>query len=215
MKLYLLRHGETDINKMGGRFQGQIEVPLNAEGERQALAAGEEFRKRGITFDKVYASPQGRAMRTAELAAGVSRDEIITDDRLKEQNFGALEGETWDHMEPSRFHALMFDAVNYVPPQGAESVLHLVQRTSTFLTEICREKPAESILIAAHGGSMRALLVNIHAMDLGVFWMKKLGNCAWYELTLDAQGRLQVTDSFGGYVPENNDSKILGAERVD
>ncbi|MDO4284465.1 MAG: histidine phosphatase family protein [Eubacteriales bacterium] len=197
MKLYLLRHGETAVNKKGGIFQGQIEVPLNDAGIAQAQAAHDDFVRRGILFDKVYSSPQGRALHTAQLASGWDRSRILTDDRLKEQSFGPLEGKTWDCMEPSKFHALMCDAGNYVPPAGAESILHLVQRCSSFLEEMRRTRPADTILTVCHGGTIRAMLVTLHALDLDTFWQPPVGNCAWYELTLE-DGRFSITNHSRG-----------------
>jgi broad specificity phosphatase PhoE len=61
MKIYLLRHGETGINAIGGRFQGQIDTPgaaLTEKGRRQAREAGEKFRRMGLHFDLVYTSPR-------------------------------------------------------------------------------------------------------------------------------------------------------------
>ncbi len=193
MKLYVLRHGMTDVNRAGGRFQGQIEIELNEDGIRQAKIAGEQFRQRGIHFDRVIASPLHRAFDTAALASGFSSSRITTDPRLLEQNFGPFEGKRWEEMNPRTFKALMEDAANYVPVPGAESILHLIQRTSDFFDELTREAPDESILIGTHGGNVRALLVHLHLADLQKFWQTPVGNCAWYEFTLTDHG-LEVTD---------------------
>ncbi|MGI6056672.1 MAG: histidine phosphatase family protein [Bilifractor sp.] len=188
MKIYLLRHGETGINAIGGRFQGQIDTPgaaLTEKGRRQAREAGEKFRRMGLHFDLVYTSPQNRAMETAMLAAGLSSDRLIPDDRLKEISFGPFEGQKWETMNPGTFHAMMYDFGNYVPGPGMESGIGLLTRVSSFLEDLKRQKPADTILVSTHGGVIRAALVHIHADPLTSFWQNSVGNCAWFEITCE------------------------------
>lgn len=188
MKIYLLRHGETGINAIGGRFQGQIDTPgaaLTEKGRRQAREAGEKFRRMGLRFDLVYTSPQNRAMETAMLATGLSSDRLIPDDRLKEISFGPFEGQKWETMNPGTFHAMMYDFGNYVPGPGMESGIGLLTRVSSFLEDLKRQKPADTILVSTHGGVIRAALVHIHADPLTSFWQNPVGNCAWFEITCE------------------------------
>ena len=188
MKIYLLRHGETGINAIGGRFQGQIDTPgaaLTENGRRQAQEAGEKFRRMGLHFDLVYTSPQNRAMETAMLATGLSSDRLIPDDRLKEISFGPFEGQKWETMNPGTFHAMMYDFGNYVPGPGMESGIGLLTRVSSFLEDLKRQKPANTILVSTHGGVIRAALVHIHADPLTSFWQNPVGNCAWFEITCE------------------------------
>ncbi len=188
MKIYLLRHGETGINAIGGRFQGQIDTPgaaLTEKGRRQAREAGEKFRRMGLHFDLVYTSPQNRAMETAMLATGLSSDRLIPDDRLKEISFGPFEGQKWETMNPGTFHAMMYDFGNYVPGPGMESGIGLLTRVSSFLEDLKRQKPADTILVSTHGGVIRAALVHIHADPLTSFWQNPVGNCAWFEITCE------------------------------
>lgn len=63
MKLYVLRHGQTDYNKEG-RFQGQNNIELNEEGIKQVKETAKILRN--INFDKVYVSPLKRAIDTAK-----------------------------------------------------------------------------------------------------------------------------------------------------
>ncbi|MCC6094853.1 MAG: histidine phosphatase family protein [Eubacterium sp.] len=196
MTIYLLRHGETTINTIGGRFQGQIntqEAALNSRGREQAREAGEEFRRRGIHFDLVYSSPQERAVETAMLATGKSAGQIILDDRLKELNFGPYEGQKWEKMDPRKFDTMMHDFGNYMPGPGLESSMQLMQRVCSFLEELKRNRPAESILVSTHGGTIRAALVHIHADPMKTFWQNPVGNCAWFALQCE-RDRFILTD---------------------
>lgn len=194
-KLYFLRHGETKINVEGGRFQGQIdtwEAALTPRGEEQARQAGEEFRRLGITFDRVLSSPLDRAVRTAVLASGLPEAEIVRDKRLLEMNFGPLEGKPWDHMDPIKFHTMMYSFDQYFPGPGMESGVQLVARVSSFLEDMKQGTEGSSALISTHGGTIRAMLAHLHLMDYGKFWKVPVGNCAWFELTLE-DGNWAVT----------------------
>ena len=68
--LYLVRHGQTELN-VQNILQGGHDSPLTARGREQALATRAAFEARGVTFDRVYSSPLGRARRTS--ASNVSR----------------------------------------------------------------------------------------------------------------------------------------------
>ncbi|WNQ10959.1 histidine phosphatase family protein [Paenibacillus aurantius] len=74
--IYVVRHGQTDLNKEG-RLQGRKGLPLNRQGREQAEALKNELTH--IRFDYVYSSPQERAVQTAELATGAA---VIIDERL-------------------------------------------------------------------------------------------------------------------------------------
>lgn len=196
MKLYFLRHGETGINRIGGRFQGQINTPeaaLSAEGKAQAAEAGQEFLQKGLHFDQVISSPQERAMQTAVLASGFAEENILQDDRLKEMNFGPFEGEVWEKMDPKKFRALMEEFDQYYPGPGMESGYQLLRRVSIFLEDLKRKNPGGNILVSTHGGVVRAMLVILHEAPMRKFWGTSVGNCAWYELTLEAD-RWVLTD---------------------
>ena len=89
MKLYLVRHGETDWNKQK-RIQGQVDIPLNAFGRSLAKKTAEGLKS--IPFDVCYSSPLGRAEETARLILNERDVPIITDNRIMEMAFGEYEG---------------------------------------------------------------------------------------------------------------------------
>ena len=66
MKVYLMRHGETDYNKKG-LIQGTLDIPLNEFGLELAEKTKEGFQNEGLTFDYCYCSPLIRARQTAEI----------------------------------------------------------------------------------------------------------------------------------------------------
>ncbi|MBQ7372048.1 MAG: histidine phosphatase family protein [Blautia sp.] len=195
MKLYLIRHGETEINQKGSRFQGMIDIPLNETGLRQAMEARDAFQKKNIAFQHVIASPLSRAFETVRIVSGFPAEQILTDERLLEQDFGPYEGHVWGDMNPRTLYALLHDPLNYFPPEaGMESVIHVVQRASLFLQDMKRraDEFQGNVLAGAHGGSIRGMLVTLHELDINKFWEYRMGNCAWYELTL-RNGDFMVT----------------------
>ena len=97
MILYILRHGETDLNTKGV-MQGWLDAPLNRNGRELAVLTGRAMR--GLHFDKCISSPLIRAKETAEIVLKESENRltITVDDRIREINFGAMEGRTVSEM---------------------------------------------------------------------------------------------------------------------
>lgn len=85
-----LRHGETDWNAQG-LSQGNIDIPLNATGRAQALAAAPLLRGRGVR--SIVSSPLSRARDTAEAAAALLGLPVLVDADLREVGFGTHEGQ--------------------------------------------------------------------------------------------------------------------------
>ena len=85
IRLYLIRHGETDWNTVR-RFQGWTDIELNEKGLRQAELLGKRFEN--IPVDEVYASPLKKAVKAALPVAKAACVEIKTGDHFKETNFG-------------------------------------------------------------------------------------------------------------------------------
>ena len=89
MKLYFIRHGETDLNIVK-RLQGATDIPLNENGEAIAIETGQGMKD--IHFDMIFTSPLKRAYRTAELVRGDREIPLYIDERLREICFGDYEG---------------------------------------------------------------------------------------------------------------------------
>ena len=85
MKLYLIRHGQTDWN-VAGKIQGCHDIPLNETGRKQAQYLAEGMRNRPVTH--IYSSPQIRALETARAIAASQGVEVTTLPGLREVEFG-------------------------------------------------------------------------------------------------------------------------------
>jgi probable phosphoglycerate mutase len=142
--VWLVRHGETEWNAEG-RFQGWTDVPLNETGRAQAgrlrdLLAGREF-------DGVWSSDLVRAVETARIAVG----EPDVDRRLRELDFGDLEGSVWDELDGDMRAGLKeFDSFR---SPGGESAVAFVERVFAFLDDL---EPGRHVVFA-HGGVIRAI----------------------------------------------------------
>ena len=91
MKLYLIRHGETDWNKEF-KIQGSSDIELNEYGRELAFITREGLRH--IPFDIAYTSPLKRAKETAEIILGGRNIPLYEDKRVQEACFGSFEGAT-------------------------------------------------------------------------------------------------------------------------
>ena len=89
MKIYLIRHGETDYNSVK-RLQGQSDICLNENGREIAKKVGSALMD--VDFDYIFSSPLMRALETAKIIRGDRDIPVIIEDRIKEMCFGEYEG---------------------------------------------------------------------------------------------------------------------------
>ena len=97
MKIYLIRHGETDWNREG-RLQGRTDIPLNQHGITQMERIGDYMADGGYRIDKIITSPLQRAGMSAEIIAfriGYEKSRIIVEPLFTERSFGDAEGTIW------------------------------------------------------------------------------------------------------------------------
>lgn len=187
MRLYIMRHGETDANK-NRILQGQKDNHLNEAGKIQAGEAGKIIKK--IDFAVIYASPLVRAIETAELATGQKRENFKIDKRLAEISFGELEGYPINDAETT-LKTFFTEPQNYLPPKNGESLEELSKRVWEFLEEIKGNYPKQNVLIVSHGAAIHAMLYKMTKISLEEFWKAKVGNCAILEVC-DETGEYQV-----------------------
>lgn len=169
---HLVRHGETQWNAEQ-RVQGQIDVPLNDTGRRQAALTGE--RLASVRFRAVYASDMSRAIETAEIIAAASKTSppaVAVDARLKEVAFGALEGMTWAEIEAegSGLHVRQEQRDLDYRPKGGESYRELLSRLGGFAAMLEERHPRDDVLVVGHGAALRALVVRLLRLPDDAFW---------------------------------------------
>ena len=182
-KLILLRHGQSQWN-LENRFTGWKNVPLTEKGEAEAKKTGELIRKHNISIDRVFSSVLERANRTAEIAIKkaelnnlLENNKIIMtcSEKLNERDYGDLVGlnkqETADKFGKDQVH--IWRRSYDTPPPNGESLKDVVERVSPYFKE--NIKPlidnGENILIAAHGNSLRAMMI-----ELGMYKSEEISN---------------------------------------
>lgn len=151
MKIYYVRHGQTDWNLARKMQGGQTERKLNETGIKQA----EETRKKleNINYDLVICSPMERAQQTANIIIKGKNIPILTDERLRERKLGYMEGnpitedcekQIWDYK------------LDYKIENG-ESLSEFEQRILDFIQDIKKKYDNKTILIIAHGGIAKVI----------------------------------------------------------
>lgn len=156
--IYFIRHGETDWNRVG-RLQGQTDVPLNANGRRQAARNGALLAEMAdhIADCEFVASPLLRTRQTMQIvldALGRSDEGYVTDERLKEMNFGRWEGLAWKELkvqDRAAYDARYKDPWAVAAP-GGESYAELSARTEAWLRSL-----SGPTVVVSHGGISRCL----------------------------------------------------------
>ena len=183
MKVYIIRHGETDWN-VARRLQGRSDIPLNENGKRLAQITSEALAD--IPFTCIYTSPLQRAKETAMIIKRDRNIPVIEDARLQEISFGICEGhccekEHYDMPVPD-FMNFFTRPEQYQPPQGAESIEELCARTTDFLQELVHTTQygaGDIILLSTHGAALRGLLSSVEKTDVAHFWQGGVHkNCA-------------------------------------
>jgi len=158
VKIYLFRHGATQDNSEGV-FSGWRDVPLNKKGIRDAKIVA--LRLRNKRFTLAFQSDLIRSKQTlSEVLKFHKHVRVITDSKIKERNYGALQGKThWDIAQ--KYGTEKYDewhrGYENKPPKG-ESLKDVEARVLEFiksLIEIMRDEKV-SVAISAHGNSMRA-----------------------------------------------------------
>lgn len=166
--LVLVRHGQSLWN-LENRFTGWVDVPLTAQGQAEAKAAGE--RLKGMPFDVAYTSALSRAQHTLNLiqeAMGTQLP-VIKDQALNERHYGDLQGlnkaDTAAKYGDEQVHIWRrsFD----VPPPNGEALKQTSERSIPFY-ERCifgDLKQGKNVLVVAHGNSNRSIVMALEKLS--------------------------------------------------
>lgn len=127
--IYLVRHGQTDWN-IENKTQGNTDIPLNYNGKKQAWIASNIMKN--FKIDRIYSSDLSRAKETAEIINKNFNLDIILDRRLREINYGDLEGINRDNLSQEKW-----DIFNNNPKQlHAEAISDVYKRIKNFFESI-------------------------------------------------------------------------------
>ncbi len=175
-RLLLVRHGETEWNR-SGRYQGRSDIDLSAIGIQQAETLKKCLVKERL--DAIYSSDLKRAVHTAQIIASGHNPELVTCKEMRELDFGEFEGLTFEEIKQRypRSNWWTTQDPQEKPPDG-ESVSQLTDRVSPFASKLRRYTDEETILVVAHGGSLRALLCLLLGFGLEHWWQFRLDSAS-------------------------------------
>jgi 2,3-bisphosphoglycerate-dependent phosphoglycerate mutase len=194
--LVLVRHGQSEWN-LKNLFTGWKDPGLTDAGREEARAAGRKLAGIGLSFDVAFTSALSRARDTlAIILSELGQDglETLADPALNERDYGELTGmnkdEARERWGADQVHVWRrsFD----VAPPGGESLKMTAERVLPYFEETIRPRLAagERVLVAAHGNSLRALVMRLEGLSGEAIVKRELGTGAPIVYRLDAEGRI-------------------------
>lgn len=194
--LVLVRHGQSEWN-LKNLFTGWRDVGLTEKGVAEAHAAGLALKAAGLTFDVAYTSVLSRAEETCRIMLqelGQADLPTIRDAALNERDYGELTGLNKDDArarfgeEQVHIWRRSFD----VPPPGGESLKDTAARTLPYFHKeiLPRVKAGERVLVAAHGNSLRSIIMDLEELSGEEIVARELATGSPIIYRLDADGRI-------------------------
>ena len=165
LTLLAIRHGETVLNA-AKRYQGHGDSPLTETGRNQVSSLGRRMAK--MEFDSLISSDLGRAQETASIIAEYTGHPVQTDSRLRERNYGVLEGLTVPEIRdryPEVLEQLDANDPEYIIPEGESHRQHY-QRNIAFFDELLNGRSGEKAAMVVHGGVLDSLFRYIARLPL-------------------------------------------------
>ena len=208
MKLVLVRHGETEWNKLG-KFQGRQDIALNARG----IAQAKETAQAVIDWQHsaVYSSPLKRTMQVAQEISRLSGKPVAQVPGVQELSLGDLEGVTGEEMRsgwPEVYAAWRDDPASVAMPNG-ESLMELQERAWNALLELEQahlesQNQDEALILVSHNFAIRSMIGKILGMPLSNFHSMSLSLSSICTVEIDQRGRrLSCYNSTSHLSPEN------------
>jgi 2,3-bisphosphoglycerate-dependent phosphoglycerate mutase len=195
--LVLVRHGQSEWN-LKNLFTGWRDVDLTEKGVAEARDAGRKLKAQGLKFDVAYTSALKRAQRTLGLALeemGQSNIPVIKDQALNERDYGDLSGLNKDDARAKwgEEQVLIWRRSYDVPPPGGESLKDTLARTLPYyVTDILpRVLRGERVLVAAHGNSLRALVMVLEKLSPEQILKREIGTGVPIIYRLDADATVK------------------------
>ena len=172
-----IRHGQTEWN-VTGRYQGQSDVQLTAEGRRQAEQLAADFPV--DTVDAVYASDLQRAMVTAETIAQKLGLPVQAEPAFREVSFGKWEGLTYQQIVAEWEEGMtnFFQHPDILEIPGGETFPAVQKRATDKLQELVKKHDGQTIVVVAHGAVLRTMLTAALHMPLQYLWSIRQFNTA-------------------------------------
>ena len=202
-QLILMRHGQSVLNEQG-KWGGWSPAELTPLGRKQAETVARRLAESAEAIAALYSSPLRRAWDTAQIIGRVLNLRPISHEGLREIDFGQVDGLSMDEFRnafPEHFTRWLDKAdLSFVWP-GGERRADFFQRVSRTAEEIVACHLDKTVVVVAHGGTIRAILAHFLPIEYGDWWGYELGNCT---LT-----RLEVNNDGAQLLVLNDDAHLL------
>ncbi len=170
MKLYLVRHGQTDMNKEK-LYYGWTDCPINDVGRKQAETLHQYFKN--IHCHKVITSDLKRSIETAEIITKGQKVVLEKRQAFRELNFGLWEGKHYKVLQkeyPDAFEQWGRDWKSFCMPEG-EAFFTFYERIRKELENVIQQTPEDNtVLLVTHNGVMSAMLCVLTGAGYDGFW---------------------------------------------
>lgn len=150
MKLYVIRHGNTESNVLNIYNGSQLDEDINQRGINQALEASRTIKD--LDIDLIICSPLLRTMHTCDIV-NVNNITVLYDKRIEERNCGSLTNTKINEF----YYTEYWNYYSNIKVDNLESVPDLFKRVHSFLDEIREKYKDKNILLVTHGGVARAI----------------------------------------------------------
>ena len=187
MRVVILRHGTTELNKQGMIQGSNVDSDLSKEGRAYAVKAAKNFDP--SQFDAVYASPLKRAQQTARIFVG-HKTPITTDKRIEELNYGSWDGKSsleYRKKHPDAFNSkgLINDNI-YKYASDVEKREDFRKRIAAFFDDLYKEHANDTVLVVCHGVVSR--MICAHFLTNGdIKYFDQMQNCGLAELDINKE----------------------------
>ena len=191
MKLFLIRHGQTDWN-LKGKIQGSCDIELNHTGMKQAEELSNKILEEGYKFSKIYSSLQRRAVKTAEILSLATNLDYISIEGLEEMNLGKWEGLSWTDVKdkyPMEYEQWYINRRYTRTPRG-ESYQDLLERVLAVIHKIINEN-CEDVVIVTHSAVIMSIQCYVTNTPFDEMMKFKTENTSITELDSDLLMQLQ------------------------
>ena len=210
MRIFLLRHGETDWN-LQGRCQGSTDLDLNERGKQQARDVAAYLSSERI--DAVYSSDLKRALHTAEIVRQSHGLKVTVDSDFRELNHGAFEGLTFSDIRASYPDFLMkwrSEPAQLIIP-GGERLVDVEERAWKGIERIVQvHSMNETVVVVSHNFPILAILCRITGTPLNDYRSFRVEPCGLTQISHDQREGWQMLQMNGtGFADLGDPRKLL------
>ena len=160
--IIIIRHGQTDYNR-DRRLQGQLDIPLNDEGHKQAQEAANKLKGKEVHI--VYTSDLSRAATTAKYIGEACELAVTLEPALRENDLGIFSGWQWEEERDETKDALWQEYIEsrrggdpHWKKHKGESIYEHTVRVTTFLKTLSDRHPNQAVVLITHGATINRIL---------------------------------------------------------